>query len=96
MLQEGERIAVSCYFIVDTYIAEDKGRGLYDDYIQKVKPIVESFGGKYLVRTEKVVSLHLQRNPQRVIIIRFPTRQNLEECFGSKAYVYDERGVLFI
>lgn len=47
-----------CYFIVDTYIDENKGRGLYDEYIQKVKPIVEGFGGEYLVRSEQITSLH--------------------------------------
>ena len=36
---------MSCYFMVDTYIDEEKGRGQYDEYIQQVKPIVESFGG---------------------------------------------------
>ena len=39
---------MTCFFIVDTYIDEDKGRGSYDDYIEKVKPIVESYGGEYL------------------------------------------------
>ncbi len=77
---------MKCYFIVDTYIDENKDRGLYDEYIKKVKPIVESFGGEYLVRTEQITSLHSQRNPQRVIIIRFPSRQILEECFDSEAY----------
>lgn len=77
---------MECYFIVDTYIDENKDRGLYDEYIKKVKPIVESFGGEYLVRTEQITSLHSQRNPQRVIIIRFPSRQILEECFNSEAY----------
>ena len=43
---------MDCYFIVDTYIDEEKGRGQYDDYIRKVKPIVESFGGEYLARSE--------------------------------------------
>lgn len=75
-----------CYFIVDTYIDREKGRGLYDDYILKVKPIVESFGGEYLVHSEKVFSLHKKRDPQRVIIIRFPSRQALDSCFSSKAY----------
>ena len=42
---------MSYYFIVDVYIDENKGRGSYEDYIEKVKPIVESFGGEYLVRT---------------------------------------------
>ncbi len=75
-----------CYFIVDTYINEKNGREMYDDYIQKVKPIVESFGGEYLVRTEKIFSLHPKRNPQRVIIIRFPSRQALDNCFASESY----------
>ncbi|MGN0317932.1 MAG: DUF1330 domain-containing protein [Lachnospira sp.] len=76
-----------CYFIVDTYIDREKGRGMYDDYIRKVKPVVENFGGEYLVRTENVVSLHPERNPQRVIIIRFPSRQALNDCFASKDYL---------
>lgn len=46
---------MSCYFLVDTYIDQEKGRGPYDEYIRKVKPIVESFGGEYLIRTEKSV-----------------------------------------
>ena len=32
---------MACYFIVDTYIDENKGRGQYEEYIQKVKPIAE-------------------------------------------------------
>ena len=36
---------MSCYFIVDTYIDENSGRGLYDSYIAKVKPIVKLYGG---------------------------------------------------
>ena len=77
---------MECYFIVDTYIDERKGRGLYDDYIRKVKPIIESFGGEYLARTEKLTSLHPKRNPQRVIMIRFPSRQALDACFASEEY----------
>jgi len=42
---------MACFFIVDTYIDENKGRGSYDDYIEQVKPIVERYGGKYLART---------------------------------------------
>lgn len=75
-----------CYFIIDTYIDEDKGKGTYSDYIEKVKPIVESYGGKYLVRSEKITRLHPKRTPQRVIIIRFPDKQKLQECFASQEY----------
>lgn len=77
---------MSCYFIIDVYIDENKGRGEYDDYISKVKPIVESFGGEYLVRSENVTALSALRNSQRVIIIRFPSRVQLELCFSSDEY----------
>lgn len=69
---------MACYFIVDTYIYEQQGRALYDEYIREVKPIVESFGGEYLVRTENIISLHPERMPQRVILIKFPSRQALD------------------
>ena len=82
--KEAEKMA--CFFIVDTYIDEAKGRGSYDDYIEKVKPIVESYGGEYLARSEKVTALSPLRKPNRVIIIRFPSRKKLEECFASDEY----------
>ena len=86
-MPEGEKGKdMSCYFIIDTYIDEERGRGMYDDYIGKVRPIVEKFGGAYLVRTEKVTHLSPLRTPQRVIIIRFPDREKLEACFSSDEY----------
>ena len=33
---------MECYFMVDTYMDEEKGIGMYDEYIRKVKPIVEA------------------------------------------------------
>ena len=77
---------MECYFMVDTYIDKEKGRGMYDEYIRKVKPIIESFGGEYLLRTERIVSLHPERSPQRVILIKFPSRQALDACFASDSY----------
>lgn len=77
---------MSCYFLIDTYIDEEHGRGMYDDYILKVKPIVETYGGEYLLRTENVTALSELRNPQRVIIIRFPNRESLNACFSSEGY----------
>ena len=82
---------MSCYFLIDTYIDEKSGRGEYDDYIEKVKPIVEKHGGMYLARSENVVHLSPLRTPQRVIIIRFSNREMLEACFSSDEYKSIER-----
>lgn len=84
--QEREGLGkMSYYFIVDTYMSED-GFGEYDDYIVQVKPIVEQYGGKYLVRTNTVVSLNDERCPQRSIVIEFPNQEALERCFSSAEY----------
>ena len=77
---------MSVFFLVDVYIEEQKGRGSYDDYIEKVKPIVEGYGGEYLVRTERIASLSPLRDPNRAIVIRFPSREKLDACFASDAY----------
>ena len=77
---------MACFFIVDTYIDKNKGRGSYDDYIEQVKLIVESYGGEYLARTENVTALSPLRKPDRVIIIRFPSKEKLDDCFASDEY----------
>lgn len=75
-----------CYFVVTTYIDEDN-RDEYEEYIREVKPIVESYGGEYLVRTEQVTALTEKWKPDRVIIIRFPSLKCLKECFSSEQYM---------
>ena len=77
---------MACFFIVDVYIDKSKGRGSYDDYIEKVKPIVEKYGGEYIARTENVTSLSPLRKTDRVIIIKFPSREKLDACFASDEY----------
>ena len=77
---------MSCFFVVDVYINQSKGRGSYDDYIEKVKPVVLSHGGECLARTENVTALSPLRKPDRVVIIRFPSREKLDACFASDEY----------
>jgi len=77
---------MGCYFLIDVYIDKEKGKGSYTDYIEKVKPIVEKYGGEYMIRTEEVTSLSSLRNPDRVIVIRFPSRKELDSCFASQEY----------
>lgn len=39
-----------------------------------------------MIRTEKITSLHPNRTPQRVIIIKVTSRQTLDNCFASEDY----------
>ena len=74
------------YFIVSTYLDKEKGRGEYDEYIRMVKPIVEGYGGRYIVRSEAVEAIGCQWRPERVIVIRFPDRSSMNACFDSEDY----------
>ena len=71
---------MACYFCVDVYFNKDNERNEYDEYIAMVKPIVEAYG-------ENVMALSETRTPNRVILIRFPNKEALDKCFGSKEYI---------
>ena len=76
-----------CYFIVSVDIDDPSMRPMYDRYIEKVKPIVERLGGTYLVRTENIDRPFLGTwNPDRVIVIRFESREDCDRCFASEEY----------
>lgn len=72
------------YFIVS--IHSDKGKADYEEYISLVKPIVESYGGRYLVRSDKVTTLQESWKPERIVIIEWDTIVQLKKCFGSEEY----------
>lgn len=74
------------YFIVNVFIPEGADRSPYDGYITAVRPIVESYGGEYLVRTERIDALQAGEKPDRVIVVRFPDRDALDRCFASAEY----------
>ena len=78
---------MSCYFLVQVFCSDQQKRVLYDEYIHDVKPIVESYGGKYLIRSENLISLSCAWKPDRMILIRFPNKETLEKCFHSSEYL---------
>lgn len=74
------------YFVVTTYFDEEKDKEEYFEYIKAVKPIVNKYKGRYIIRSEKITALSSDWKPNRVIIIEFDTREQLEICFSSKEY----------
>ena len=74
------------YFVVTIYYDEKKDRKDYLEYINAVKSIVSKYGGRYIVRSEKIIALSSEWSPNRVIVIEFETREQLEKCFSSEEY----------
>jgi uncharacterized protein (DUF1330 family) len=71
------------YMIIETEVKDKK---MYAQYIEKVWAIIEKFGGRYLVRGGKVISLSESWNPERIIIIEFESVRKIKECFSSPEY----------
>ena len=80
------REKISTYFIVNTRISDVSRRKQYDEYIVKVKPIVESYGGKYIVRSEKITALWDSPKPDRINIIQFPSKEQIFKWLSSPEY----------
>jgi len=73
------------YFVATIHFGKNKGEA-YLDYIERVVPIVEKYNGRYLIRSERVTALGADWQPDRVIIIEFDTKEDLEKCFASEEY----------
>ena len=83
-MKEGK--LMSYYFIANIYISDKSKPKEYSCYIDLVKPIVEKYGGEYLVRTDEITYLTDDYTPDRIIIIRFKDSHSLNKCFNSKEY----------
>ena len=62
---------MSYYFIVNIYLKEKSKPEEYKDYIDLVKPIVEKYGGEYLVRTDEITYLTDDYTPDRIITVSY-------------------------
>jgi uncharacterized protein (DUF1330 family) len=74
---------MSAYMVIESQI---RNAATYDQYIQLVAPIVEKYGGRYLVRGGQVTSLGDVWNPERMIILEFPGEENIREWLSSDEY----------
>lgn len=74
------------YFVVTIFFDKTEEWEEYLQYIERVKPIVKQYHGRYITRSEKITALSEEWKPDRVIIIEFDTREELDRCFSSKEY----------
>ncbi|MEQ8176385.1 MAG: DUF1330 domain-containing protein [Syntrophomonadaceae bacterium] len=72
------------YVLIDIEVHD---RDMYLQYIEKARPIVERHGGEYIIRGGEITPLFGDWNPERIILIRFPSRENISQCFGSDEYL---------
>ena len=75
---------MTAYLIVDTEINDEEA---YEEYKIRAKPIVESYGGEYLVRGgQTTVSENELWTPTRLVVVRFPSREAAENFLSCDEY----------
>jgi uncharacterized protein (DUF1330 family) len=74
---------MSVYLVIDLSIHDEKS---YAEYVTKVRPIVEAHGGRYLARGGKVTTLSGGWEPERVVIVEFPSEDDLRGWLTSDDY----------
>ena len=74
------------YFIGMITYDRTKDRSGYFDYIEQAQPIVERYGGRYLIRSDAVTAVDGEQKPDRMLILEFDPREQLDACFSSTAY----------
>ncbi len=58
----------------------------FDEYRTRVAPVVEAFGGRYLVRGGALETLEGAEQQRRVVVIEFPSMDAARSFYHSPAY----------
>ena len=59
----------------------------YKKYMKKVKPMIESYGGEYLIRGGEIDALETNLwEPTRMVLVKFPNKEIAMEWYNSDEY----------
>jgi len=59
---------------------------LYKQYTDRTPPIVKKYGGKFLTRGEAFTCIEGQNYDGRLVILEFPSKENVEAWFNDPDY----------
>ena len=74
---------MAAYVIVDVRVTDPVK---FEEYKKLVPATIAAFGGKYLARGGRAEMLEGGWDPERVVILEFPTLERAREWWASEAY----------
>lgn len=74
---------MKAYIIVEIEIYHAE---VYEEYKKLTPPSLVPFGGKFLVRGGKTESLEGEWNPQRFVMLEFPSAEQAKAWWSSDEY----------
>jgi uncharacterized protein (DUF1330 family) len=76
---------MAVYVIIEISIQPDAAKADYARYVEKVRPIVERHGGRYLARGG-ATPIAGDWAPERVVLIQFPSVDHVNQWWNSPEY----------
>jgi len=76
-------VSVAVYVIIEIKVRD---RDAYREYVGKVRPVVEKHEGRYLCRGGAVTPVSGNWDPERIVLIEFPSKEAVQKCFSSEEY----------
>lgn len=74
---------MSLFFVISTSEIVDQQR--YEKYVELARPIVESYGGEYLLQSDKIIAAK-DWQAKKIVIIKFDSKEQMDRCFESDEY----------
>jgi uncharacterized protein (DUF1330 family) len=74
---------MAVYMILEIEVVDAE---TYGEYVGQAPATVEQYGGRYLVRGGAVTPLAGGWDPQRLVVIEFPTMERFQEWLTSPEY----------
>ena len=75
---------MSAYLIAQINVTNEDS---YKEYLEKVTPIVEKFGGEYIIRAGKFKTVLGNWGYKRNVVIKFPSYEIAVNWYNSKEYL---------
>ena len=72
------------YLIVDNEITD---QDLFAEYVSKIVGVIESHGGRYLVRGGATEVVEGERTPHRVVVVEFESTERVQGLVNSPEYL---------
>jgi uncharacterized protein (DUF1330 family) len=74
---------MSAYVIGEIEVTD---AALYEEYRKQVLPVVQKYGGKFIVRGGKVDPLEGGWAPKRLVVLEFPSMAQAQKWYRSPEY----------
>jgi uncharacterized protein (DUF1330 family) len=75
---------MSAYVIVEVSVHDHRE---YEEYKKLTPAAIAAFNGRFIVRGGQAITLEGDWNPERIVVLEFPTVERANEWWNSELYI---------